>query len=90
MDPAVSGWRDKDEDRIQELVELFRAPGNYNTGLLRGPRALYHSHEDRPMLDSSGHMLLDDGLSTVCALQTLQAEWEVAQAKTCEDDEVGT
>ncbi|CAE7825310.1 unnamed protein product, partial [Symbiodinium necroappetens] len=34
------------------------------------------------------HMLLDDGLSTVCALQTLQAEWEVAQAKTCEDDEV--
>lgn len=39
LNPEVSGWRDLDEERVQELLQAFDA-GQYGQNLFRAPRLL--------------------------------------------------
>jgi len=64
-----SGWRKIDVARKDELKALF-LNGQYGMTVLGGVQLL---HEEE---DPDGHVLVDDGLHTVTALQELSATWD--------------
>jgi hypothetical protein len=94
-DTAFSGWREIDEERIAELKGEFRA-GRYGLNIFRNPRLLKECTGLNSMMDPSGKVLVDDGLSTAMALSSLHADWiaagqpEETQSKTAAADSAGT
>ena len=67
VDPDISGWRDICLDRVNELVEAFQR-GEF------GMSALCKQVLEK---EGDGKKLLDDGLSTVSALQRCKAMWKM-------------
>jgi len=65
-----SGWRPRSDKRIEQLAELFRA-GQFGVSCACGVQLL--SAED-----INGKYLIDDGYSTVAALEKLRAEQQEA------------
>ena len=61
LDADVSGHRDHDTDRQNELYEEFEA-GRFGQNVLRGPAII------QDLKDTNGLSCLQDGLQTVAAL----------------------
>ena len=69
-----SGWRDLDDERIDALKANFR-DGQWGMNIMAGISVLSGT-------DCDGNRLVDDGLSTVVALQALTQEFPGALVRT--------
>ena len=71
---ADSGWRDLDEDRIDELVSIFKN-GDFGATTLAMPTVLCDDEGKALLSREDGRARINNGKSTVAALQKLRAEW---------------
>ncbi len=69
---ADSGWRPLDEPRVTELMQAFRQ-GEFGLGILVMPSVLCHAGVPKVSVHD-GRRRVNNGKSTVCALQRLQQE----------------
>ena len=78
---ADSGWRELCEHRVAELTQLFKQ-GDFGQTTLSAPSAL--CGPDKQPLESTvdGKIRLNNGKSTIAALQKLKAERAAALADT--------
>ena len=73
-----SGWREVDESRVQEILQIIK-DGQFNKTIMKAPAL--RGFQGRPVLDRDGRMLLSDGKHTVIACLRASEEYE----KTKED-----
>ena len=72
LDISLStGWRDKSTEKIDELKATFKA-GEYGQTILANPSLLYESGQKKQAV--GGGFVINNGLSTICALVSLQQE----------------
>ena len=69
-----SGWRVLDEDRVSELLDVFKH-GDFGATTLAMPSILCDD-DSKPILSrEDGRARLNNGKSTVAALKKLREEW---------------
>ena len=66
---ADSGWREKDDARIEEMATMFRA-GEFGVGILTIPSLLMVHGQPKLSVDD-GKTLINNGMSTIEALKHL-------------------
>ena len=74
LNPDVSSFRGRDDERIKELSEKFRN-GEFSMSLFAGVQVVCDP-AGKEMLDCNGLTILSDGFQTVAALVGLKKEYE--------------
>ena len=71
---ADSGWRELDQEDVDRLTRLFRE-GDYGVGILTIPSVQVDFQKKMKESVADGRALLNNGKSTVAALQQLAKAW---------------
>ena len=79
----TSGWRMKQSSVISQYTAMF--PEEYGRTVTSGVSILSRDASGEPLCDQDGKALIDDGKSTVAALQDLYLKWQSVSPQTMSD-----